>query len=193
MTSPVKRLHLSVGPNHWRLLSSIRAARRYKGLFVMRKQPAPETTSNPLVSGRTGMPGVLLVGPDEEDALFLEHITNFAWTPVRCASGHRALAVLRTTSIPILLCDTDLGPGIWQEILERITLLSDPPLLIVTSRVADDYLWAEALNLGAWDVLAKPFDPEETSRVLGFAWRHWQDRHGIHNTGTMQRKAVTGT
>ncbi len=138
------------------------------------------------------MPGVLLVGPDEKDGPSLEHITNFAWTLVRCASAHRALAVLRTISIPILLCDTDVGPGGWQEILERIALLSDPPLLIVTSRVADDYLWAEALNLGAWDVLAKPFDPGETSRVLGFAWRHWQDRHGIHNARTMQRKAHTG-
>jgi CheY-like chemotaxis protein len=39
----------------------------------------------------------------------------------------------------------------------------DPPMLIVTSRLADDYLWAEALNLGAYDVLAKPFDASEVS------------------------------
>jgi DNA-binding response OmpR family regulator len=159
----------------------------------MRKQPAPETVFTPLVSGCAGMPGILLVGPDEEDAVSLEQITDFAWTLVRCASAHRALAVLRTSSIPILLWDADLTSSRWQEMLERIALLSDPPLLIVTSRVADDYLWAEALNLGAWDVLAKPFDPEETSRVLGFAWRHWQDRHGIYTTDTMQRKAATGT
>ena len=31
------------------------------------------------------------------------------------------------------------------------------PLVIVASHLADDQLWAEALNLGAHDVLAKPF------------------------------------
>jgi DNA-binding response OmpR family regulator len=139
------------------------------------------------------MSGVLFVSPDIEDILSLEHITDFTWTIVRCSSADRALAVLRTTSIPIVLWDTDLTSSKWQDMLEYISLLPDPPLLIVTSRLADDYLWAEALNLGAWDVLAMPFDPEEVSRVLGFAWRHWQDRHGIHNVRTTPRKAATGT
>jgi hypothetical protein len=35
----------------------------------------------------------------------------------------------------------------------------------VTSRLADERLWAEALNLGAWDVLAKPFDADEVIRI----------------------------
>jgi DNA-binding response OmpR family regulator len=39
--------------------------------------------------------------------------------------------------------------------------LTDPPLLIVSSRLADEHLWAEALNLGVFDVLAKPFQSEE--------------------------------
>jgi len=50
--------------------------------------------------------------------------------------------------------------------LARIKLLPTPPLLIVTSRHADEYLWAEALNLGAYDVVAKPFDSHELSRVV---------------------------
>jgi len=36
----------------------------------------------------------------------------------------------------------------------------------VTSRLADERLWAEALNLGAYDVLAKPFDSTEAMRVV---------------------------
>jgi DNA-binding response OmpR family regulator len=44
----------------------------------------------------------------------------------------------------------------------------------VTSRHADDRLWAEALNLGAWDVLAKPFDPGEVVRVVNLACLCWQ-------------------
>jgi DNA-binding response OmpR family regulator len=76
-----------------------------------------------------------------------------------------------------VVTERDLTPGSWTAILENVLLLPDPPFLIVTSRLADEYLWAEALNLGAYDVLAKPFDASEVMRVLGSAWRHWTDRH----------------
>ena len=45
------------------------------------------------------------------------------------------------------------------------------PLLVVTSRLADDYLWAEASNVGAHDVVAKPFWKNELVWVLENAWR----------------------
>jgi DNA-binding response OmpR family regulator len=55
-------------------------------------------------------------------------------------------------------------------LLEQLARLPDPPALVVTSRIADDSLWAEALNLGAYDVLAKPFDGAEVVRVVSLAW-----------------------
>jgi hypothetical protein len=36
-------------------------------------------------------------------------------------------------------------------------------------------LWAEALNLGAYDVVPKPFDSHELSLIISFAWLHWND------------------
>jgi DNA-binding response OmpR family regulator len=56
-------------------------------------------------------------------------------------------------------------------------VLSISPILIVTSRLADEYLWAEALNVGAYDVLAKPFEREEVIRIVSLASRSWHDRH----------------
>jgi DNA-binding response OmpR family regulator len=76
-----------------------------------------------------------------------------------------------------VVTERDLAPGSWRDILENVLLLPDPPFLIVTSRLADEYLWAEALNLGAYNVLAKPFDASEVMHVLGSAWRHWTDLH----------------
>lgn len=87
--------------------------------------------------------------------------------------------VLSAQEIPVIVSEGKLHPGTWQELLQYISLLPDPPLLIVASRLADERLWAEALNLGAWDVLAKPFDTEEVIRVVASAWRHWQDRHNV--------------
>jgi len=60
--------------------------------------------------------------------------------------------------------------------LEQVGCLPSPPLLIVSSRLADERLWAEALNLGAWDVLAKPFDKREVIRAVTSAWLHWTGR-----------------
>lgn len=44
--------------------------------------------------------------------------------------------------------------------------------MIVTSELANESLWAEALNFGAHDVLAKPLNAGEAVRVLGWAWLH---------------------
>jgi DNA-binding response OmpR family regulator len=60
--------------------------------------------------------------------------------------------------------------------LDHAGCLPNPPLLIVTSRLADERLWAEALNLGAYDVLAKPFDKREVIRTVTAAWLHWANR-----------------
>jgi hypothetical protein len=35
------------------------------------------------------------------------------------------------------------------------------------------------LNIGAYDVLAKPFDRKEVIRILSLAWLHWRDQHEI--------------
>jgi DNA-binding response OmpR family regulator len=51
--------------------------------------------------------------------------------------------------------------------------MAHPPLFIISSRLADERLWAEALNLGAYDVLAKPFDAREVLHAFSRALRHW--------------------
>jgi DNA-binding response OmpR family regulator len=79
----------------------------------------------------------------------------------------------------VVVCESDLRPGTWKEVLEQLRTLPDPPFLIVTSKFADDRLWAEALNLGAYDVLAQPFDGMEVTRIVSIAWLRWENRHGV--------------
>jgi len=75
-------------------------------------------------------------------------------------------------------------------VLAETLKLPDPPLLIVASRLADEYLWAEALNPGAYDVLAKPFDAEEVIRVLRSAWFHKGMRPENRNQTVMKMAAA---
>ncbi len=113
--------------------------------------------------------------------------THSKWTVLASATPESAVTALRekrSPMIPIVVCESDLSPGSWKKLLELLTVLPDPPYLIVTSRLADERLWTEALNLGAYDVLAKPFDKEEVIRTLYSAWLHWSNQRGPCATPT---------
>lgn len=83
--------------------------------------------------------------------------------------------LLRQTTAGILIASEALPEGdSWREALRRTQQMESRPLLIVASRLADEGLWAEVLNIGAYDVLATPFDPREVYRVISFAWQTWR-------------------
>ena len=136
---------------------------------------SPESTA-------TGIVPVLSISPMEEDHFFLQNILNRlqgtlnpsgTFTSNSCITLDSGLAALRKLQFEVVVCERDLTPGSWKDVLEQVIILPDPPSFIVTSRLADERLWAEALNLGAHDVLAKPFDRVEAIRVIGAAWRAW--------------------
>lgn len=134
---------------------------------------------------------VLSISPIDSDHDALKKIvyksdlagyTNTEWVLHTTPKLKSALPLLRCNQVGIVISERDLGPGSWKDVLAELHTFPNPPLLIVSSWIADEYLWAEALNLGAHDVLAKPFDAEEVSRVLAFGWERWKSRTGsLHN------------
>lgn len=73
----------------------------------------------------------------------------------------------------VVITDAVLPDGNWKDILELLIESSHPSNLIVSSRLADDRLWAEVLNLGAFDLLAIPYRAEEVLHVVRSACRGW--------------------
>jgi FixJ family two-component response regulator len=71
---------------------------------------------------------------------------------------------------PVILCEEILCDGTWKDLLLLTQEMPVPHNLIVTASNADDRLWAEVLNLGAYDVLQKPFRAQEVFRTIGLAW-----------------------
>jgi len=135
---------------------------------------------------------VLSVSPVEEDHLSLEAIVGHStWKLFKAQRLSAALAVLRQQDISVVLCERDLMPGSWIDMLENIRELSHPPSLIVTARLADERLWVEALNLGAWDVLAKPYEPIEVLRSVKIAWQHWYHQEPVSSAGMRLMRAAS--
>ena len=140
----------------------------------MRKQPTTETTFAP---SRTRQLPILSVSPNDEDHLSLQALLGHTkWLLFKARDLPSAVELLREHEIAVLLCERDLLAGTWIEVLEHVQTLPNRPSLIVASRLADDRLWSEALNLGAWDVLAKPFDRTELIRSVKSAWQQWHDQ-----------------
>ncbi len=115
---------------------------------------------------------VLSVSPIEEDHVSLRRILGSRrnWVIRPAATLESARLILAAGGVSVVVCERYLFPGTWQDVLSELFAVPAPPPLIVTCRVADEHLWAEALNLGAFDVLAKPFYPEEVVRVLNSAF-----------------------
>jgi len=119
---------------------------------------------------------VLSISPIEEDHVSLQAIIGHSkWMLFKARDLASALVLLQQHEIAVVLLERDLLPGRWIETVDHLKSLPTAPSLIVVSRLADDRLWAEALNLGAWDVLAKPFDRNEVFRSVKSAWQHWHD------------------
>ena len=129
---------------------------------------------------------ILSLSPIEQDHLELDGILNrdgggafpgLEWNVCAYNTPAPAIAALQGSGAAVVVCGQDSAPGMWKEMLAQSMDLPDPPLLIVTSTLADSYLWAEALNLGAYDVLAKPFEPSEVRRIISLAGIHWTDKN----------------
>lgn len=131
-----------------------------------------------------GIKSALLVSPFSEDHHLLSQIfLDKGWTLRLAYTLGSALAVLRERPIPVVIAERALPCGDWKDLFAALQLLPHHPLLVVTSRLADEYLWVEVLNLGGHDVLAKPFQAAEVQRVLDSARRIWANRNkGAANT-----------
>jgi len=120
---------------------------------------------------------ILSVSPIEQDHSALQAIVGHStWSLLKASDLHSAVGLLKRGDVAVLLAERDLRDGNWIDVLEYTVTLPSAPSVIVTSRHADDRLWAEALNRGAWDVLAKPFDRSEVIRSVKSGWQHW---HGL--------------
>ncbi len=121
---------------------------------------------------------IVSVSLSDEDHSALERCLDWRWVLHRAFGPEEGIALVRRRRrTPVAVCEADAQPAAWKTMLAQLASLQDPPLLIVSSHNPNAQLWAEALNLGAYDVLAKPYDRAEVSRVLHSAWARWKDCH----------------
>jgi DNA-binding response OmpR family regulator len=116
---------------------------------------------------------LLAVIADQDDQRSLQDMLSAdRWTIRTARSCNEAMRVVESSRPTVIACERELPDGSWKDVFGGVSGLDDPPPVIVLSRSADEKFWAEVLNLGGYDVLAKPFDRTEVCRVLSMARRY---------------------
>ena len=111
---------------------------------------------------------VLLVSADDQDHASVRGMLEDC--RVHSASGRGDARRMTHRIEPwVVICDQILADGDWRDLFQDYLEDRHAPPLIVSSRAADDRLWAEVLNLGGYDLLAKPFVATEVTRVVKMA------------------------
>ena len=115
---------------------------------------------------------VLCVTPFQNDHLMLRQILSGGWIVHHASTFCGAKNLLQANSYLLVLCEREIPPYTWKDLFVETTSLPDAPFFLVTATNADDGLWAEALNWGVYDVLAKPFQNAEVVRAVNMSALH---------------------
>lgn len=134
---------------------------------------APETGYESVLQIADTRARIISMSECEADHVALRHMVDETKWQLTTADTYQEGALkLRFLGAILVFSDCTLPDGTWRDVLTLTTDVEEPPLLVVTSRLADERLWSEVLNLGGYDVLQKPFARDEVENLLASVWRH---------------------
>jgi DNA-binding response OmpR family regulator len=119
---------------------------------------------------------VLVASPsaaDLDEFRFVRREFGLDWRLLAARDCREAWTVLHREHVDVVVVEAQFPDGFtWRELLDEIQNMRGGQAVVVTSRLADEKLWVEALEQGGFDVLARPFDRGELVRAITGAARH---------------------
>ncbi len=120
---------------------------------------------------------VLVISCTEDDHARLRGILEGAGFDAQSArTAADGCRIMRRAPVPVVVANCRLDNRCWKDVWKAISrLASNPrPRLIVAADAASEGFWAEVVEVGAYDVIARPFDPKEVLWVVTDAWTQWE-------------------
>jgi len=117
--------------------------------------------------------GVFPVGEDRTS--LIDIFSRSKWE-LQFTCTLRETGAALSVSPGVVISEAQLPDGhSWSDLLYEMQKMECPPPLIVADRLADEHMWAEVLNLGGHDLLAKPFDAKEVLHAVSTACRRTEN------------------
>ncbi len=111
--------------------------------------------------------GVLFVSPHREDAAALSRIVGSLSVPFKhVADLAQARTEIQNGVYAVILTEAILPDGTWLDVLDMTRGVPPGAEVIVTDAGTDTRFWAEVLNMGAYDLIARPFSAGEVQRII---------------------------
>jgi len=111
--------------------------------------------------------GVLYISHSLENSRVLSAMLAAVSIPLKQAQSLKvATEILDSETFGLILTEAKLADGKWEDIMDLVKRTHPHAEVVVTDRLADARLWADALNEGVYDVLAQPFYSGEVQRVV---------------------------
>ena len=127
---------------------------------------------------------VVAAGTDEEDRSVLRQVAQREhWSVEFANSSEEAWVIANRKTAPVILCDRDLPETDWRAAVRSLAALPHHPVVILLSKVADEYLWNEVFRIGGFDILARPLRTEEIRRAVGLALSYWRSEAATKISG----------
>lgn len=118
---------------------------------------------------------MLVVASESRDRHAMRDILNQEGWHAMCAStAGECEELLTNRNIHLVFCERDLTDGTYRDVLAITRSLSRNVRLVVTSRLADWNEFLQALDDGAFDLIASPSQRADIVRVIHQAQREDQ-------------------
>jgi len=123
---------------------------------------------------------ILFISGHPEDARKLAEMLHSLPLVLDHADGVRhARAQLQLHEYDAVLTEGALPDGNWLDVLHLVRESPREMVVIVTDKQADTRLWAEVLNLGAYDLLTQPYYEPEVRRILSNACSRFESSMAV--------------
>jgi DNA-binding response OmpR family regulator len=115
---------------------------------------------------------LLLITPDDDLYLSVHKVAmHCEWDLQRVQDVEQSLHTLDAFPARLVIYDWTPERDDWRFAIDRLSARQNHPCILLASRVIDEYLWAELVTHGGFDIIHRSADPEQLIRAVRFAHR----------------------
>ena len=127
---------------------------------------------------------VLVVSPGENREAVTSAMGHWSVDPVCCSNVKEARTLLPNARPSLIFCEESLSDGTYRDLLRELSKTTKSHFVVMSPRPDENDVYNEALNLGAFDMIASPC---RRSDVQWIAIRAMQDEMR-RSTGRRRQK-----
>jgi DNA-binding NtrC family response regulator len=144
--------------------------------LLSRRNPTSEVAEAP--EGKNTLRLLLVTRDDDLSCSVQNAAARCGWQMRLARSVEQSIPVLDEFRAPLVIYDWNPEEGDWRFAVDCLTARPDRPSVLLASPVVDQYLWAELVRHGGFEVIPRSANVEQLIRSVRFAQRSSDVKRG---------------